>query len=235
MKDFFIDSITTNHLRLRFLNSKGLVVNKSLKEFTLNLEVNARLHVYLAGPDVFAPDPIKIGAEKKRLVTEAGHIGHFPMDPEFDSFGNNKETAYKIGAANEGLMKMSQVILANMTPFRGSSMDVGTAFEVGYMSYKYDSDPYVLIIGYYENECELNYAKRLTDLTYNGNVTIEEHGVLRGGDGMSLENFDLSENLMIPAAIHKTGGEIYMSFQEAVNNIQVLWNKKITSMAINLD
>ena len=204
-------------------------IKRSLDPARLS-DLNSKLHVYLAGPDVFTPDPIKIGAEKKRLVNEAGHIGHFPMDPEFDSFGNNKETAYKIGVANEGLMKMSQVILANMTPFRGSSMDVGTAFEVGYMSYKYDSDPYILIIGYYEGECNLNYAKRLTDITYQGNVILEENGVLRGEDGMSLENFDLSENLMIPAAIHKTGGAIYMSFHEAVNNIQVLWNKKMAAI-----
>lgn len=181
------------------------------------------LHVYLAGPDVFKPNPIALGTEKKQIVQLAGHIGHFPMDPELDGFGNNPETAYKIGKANEGLMKMCQVILVNMTPWRGSSMDTGTAFEVGYMSHKYDYDPNVLIIGYYEGDCDLNYIKRVA-----GDVTPDEHGTYRDEAGMSIENFGLSENLMIPAAIHKTGGEIYLSFQEAVNHIEPLWNRKIT-------
>ena len=193
--------------------------------------VDNQLHVYLAGPDVFKPDPIRVGQEKKQRVNEAGHTAHFPMDPELEGFSPTPETAYKIATANESLIKNSQVMLVNLTPWRGSSMDVGTAHEVGFMSCMYDFDPKheALIIGYYEGDWELNYAERVVAITYGGNVVTDEHGTMRAPTGDSIENFGLSENLMIPAAIKKTGGEIYPSFELAVENIQQLWERKFAT------
>ena len=43
------------------------------------------------------------------------------------------EQARRISRANEGLMRSCDALVANLTPFRGVSMDSGTAFEVGFM------------------------------------------------------------------------------------------------------
>ena len=185
-----------------------------------------KLHVYLAGPDVFKPNPMDVGKFKTKLLSEHGHIGHFPMDPELDDFAHNPETAYKIAMCNEKLMAQSQVILVNMTPFHGPSMDVGTAFEAGFMSHKANTDPAnVLIIGYYEGEYNSNFTQRVAQQVYRGQVSQKE-GRFIALDGYSIEHFGLSENLMIPGAIQKTGGRIYKSYEEAVANIQSLWQEK---------
>ena len=102
-------------------------------------------------------------------------------------------------------------------------MDVGTAFEAGYMSARADHDPRVLIIGYYEGQYELSYLNRVLG---SSATRPDEHGMYRDDEGMLVENFGLSENLMIPAAIEKTGGSIFLSFAEAVAHIGSLWQKK---------
>lgn len=35
---------------------------------------------------------------------------------------------------------------------------------------------------------------------------------------------------MIPGAIKKTGGEVFASIEEAINNIQSLWARKIANL-----
>jgi nucleoside 2-deoxyribosyltransferase len=58
----------------------------------------------------------------------------FPLDASLDLAGLAKaEQARRISAANEGLMRSCDLLIANLTPFRGVSMDAGTAFEVGFM------------------------------------------------------------------------------------------------------
>ena len=54
----------------------------------------------------------------------------------------------------------------------------------------------------------------------------DKQRVYRGDKGMLVESVGLSENLMIPAAIEKTGGSIFLSFAEAVAHIGPLWQKK---------
>lgn len=183
------------------------------------------LKVYLAGPDVFKKDPVQVGKEKKLALKKAGHVGKFPMDPEIKDFAHDKKTAYTIAKGNEDLMDSCQVILINMTPWHGPSMDVGTAFEVGYMKHKAKYTP-TLLIGYYEGEVQPDFTKRVAEMHYGGNVHFAENGDVTDKEGISLENFDLPENLMIAAAIHHTGGEIFHSFDEAVNNISRLWQLK---------
>jgi len=183
------------------------------------------LNVYLAGPDVFKVNPLEVGAQKKLALKKAGHNGKFPMDPEIKNFAHDQATAYAIAKGNEALMNSCEVILVNMTPWHGPSMDVGTAFEAGFMSALSQLKP-ILIIGYYEGELEKDFAKRVAAVHYNGNVDFAANGDVTDKTGVSLENFNLTENLMIGAAIQRTGGEIFFSFEEAVNNISKLWHQK---------
>eukprot|EP00759_Apiculatamorpha_spiralis_P044735 PhF_6_TR4163/c0_g1_i1/m.5591 len=90
---------------------------------------------YLAGPDVFFPNPIEVGNQKKLLCTQYGCIGSFPMDKDLDlsQYQTKQEMGFAISIANEHLMRSCDCIIANLTPYRGVSADVGTAFEVGFM------------------------------------------------------------------------------------------------------
>lgn len=81
--------------------------------------------VYLAGPDVFAPDA-QARAEKHKQWCIAH--GFEPLHPA-DGVAN---TARGIYDANIQLIQKADAVLANLNPFRGAEPDSGTAFEVGY-------------------------------------------------------------------------------------------------------
>src|SRR5206468_2274793 len=88
---------------------------------------------YLAGPDVFLPDPHTIAAEKKALCRTYGFEGLFPLDADLDLVDlEPRARGLSISAANERLIRSCDLLVANMTPFRGPSADVGTAYEMGF-------------------------------------------------------------------------------------------------------
>ncbi|MDD3371451.1 MAG: nucleoside 2-deoxyribosyltransferase [Alphaproteobacteria bacterium] len=178
------------------------------------------IHAYLAGPDVFYPNGKEIGEKLKARLAEAGIVGHYPFDNEIQ-FGDPAETANAIGKANEGLMLgcceagRFGIIFANMTPYRGPSMDVGTAFEVGFMSALAEVKDNILIIGYTEDP--RSFEERVINDYYKGQkITKDENGILRAPDTLEVEAYGGAENLMLTQAIHKTGGFIAKSLDEAV-------------------
>lgn len=92
-------------------------------------------YIYLAGPDVFRPTAKALGAAKKKLCSEFGYSGLFPLDNELNLEHLAPFNAgIEIYHANIALMNQADCIIANMTPFRGAGMDQGTAFEMGYMA-----------------------------------------------------------------------------------------------------
>jgi nucleoside 2-deoxyribosyltransferase len=150
--------------------------------------------IYLAGPEVFLPDARAIGAEKCRLAAEAGLEGAFPLDAQLnlDRLPPG-EQARRISQANEGLMRSCDAIIANLTPFRGVSMDSGTAFEVGFMQAL--GRP---LAGY--TNVTPDYAERTRAFQARGPTTMD-------GDraDLEIEAFGLAENLMIEVAIVSSG------------------------------
>lgn len=203
------------------------------------------IHAYLAGPDVFYPDSDRRGAEKKAALSTLGITGHYPLDNEVSMLEGETPAQFgrRIGALNEQMMlnccKPGQVgvILVNMTPWHGPSMDVGTAFEAGFMSALAKTRPNVVIVGYYENDkVEKSFFQRCVD-HFNGKI---RDGIKRMGGhevpvkldphGNSVENFGLEDNLMIPNAIHQTGGAVCYSFEEAAALAKTLAYKKILAM-----
>ena len=140
--------------------------------------------VYLAGPDVFFPNAIEIGNAKKRICAQYGFEGVYPLDANFDalfSLGSAGAMGHATFDLMVELMDSCDLVIANLTPFRGPSMDVGTAVEIGYMHGC--GKP---VFGYTNNVKD--YAERVEP------------------DDFMVESFGLVDNLMIEGPIYQTGG-----------------------------
>lgn len=155
-----------------------------------------RPRIYLAGPEVFFPNAVEQGTEKKRLCAEAGFEGVYPLDNEIADAGllAPEELARAISLGNERLMRSCDLLIANCTPFRGPSMDVGTAFEVGFM--RALGRP---VLGY--SNVAGDYAGRVRATPAEAQATWDHEA--RRAD---VEDFGLAENLMIAIAVMDAGG-----------------------------
>jgi nucleoside 2-deoxyribosyltransferase len=159
-----------------------------------------RPRIYLAGPEVFLPDAHGIGAEKARLAAEAGFEGLFPLDQSLTLDGlSPADKARRIYAADRDMMLACDLAIANLTPFRGVSMDSGTAFEVGFM--RALGKP---VLGY--TNVSDDYRLRAERFRARG---------IPAGDfdraDLMIEDFGLAENLMIEMAIIESGGTVVRS------------------------
>ncbi len=180
-------------------------------------------YVYLAGPEVFLPDPIGAGITKKQKIEELNQnqgwpfrlVGLYPMDNEISDFKPDFVTGIKIYDANIDLMDKADFITANMVRFRGPSMDVGTAFEMGYMAgvdkpvfAYYDAVPFygeAELPGLYRDKVKAHYP-----VSNDG-----EHDV----HGQSIENFQMADNLMMIGAMQSANGVIARDFETVIRQI----------------
>jgi nucleoside 2-deoxyribosyltransferase len=170
--------------------------------------------VYLAGPDVFLSSPIERGEALKAICAKHNLIGCFPFDNELanlepHSFG----LAHAIRGANMELIKSCDAILANMTPFRGPSMDVGTAYEMG-VGAALDK----IVVGY-TLDGGLGYVDKVHVWAGEKKLARGDDGHLRDVGGMAVEEFNrevggkgLVDNLMMACGIEK----LCLSEEEAV-------------------
>lgn len=151
-----------------------------------------RPRAYLAGPDVFLPDAVEVGERKKRICAERGLEGVFPLDKEHPPGGPDKRARGRaIFEGNCELMDSADLVLANMTPFRGIGMDGGTAFEIGYARARgMPVFGYTAAAGTY-----LERARRAG--------LAQDAGPPRDLDGLSIEDFDLADNLMLACAVRE--------------------------------
>ena len=151
--------------------------------------------VYLAGPEVFLCNAKEIGENKKALCRKYGFEGVFPLDNEVDAKGKSaRELGLCISAVNEDLIKTCDLIIANITPFRGPSADVGTAYEMGFAHALGKK-----VFAY------TNVAEPFTERTkeaLKGEVKRSSDGKLRDAQGMFIEEVDLTDNLMLDGCIH---------------------------------
>jgi nucleoside 2-deoxyribosyltransferase len=156
-----------------------------------------RARIYLAGPEVFLPDAVAHGARKVAACDASGFEGVFPLDAALDLRGLAKpEQARRISLANEALMRTCDLLIANMTPFRGASMDAGTAFEVGFM--RALGRP---VLGY--TNAVADYADRARAFRARGPAPED-----CDADAIAIEDFDLAENLMIEIAVIESGSRV---------------------------
>lgn len=156
------------------------------------------MKVYLAGPEVFFPNARDVLDKKIKLAREIGFDPVAPGDLEIPPARTKRELGENIYRIDEQLMKSSDAIIANLTPFRGLHADVGTVFELGYMCGR-GKPSYA-----YSNVVDSHFLRVLA--YYCGRVEVALDGRNRGTDGSLVEDFDMYENLMIDSAIAASGG-----------------------------
>lgn len=157
--------------------------------------------VYLAGPEVFLSNAKEIGENKKALCKKYGFEGVFPIDIEVDAEGKSPiEVGLCISGINENLIKSCDIVVANITPFRGPSADVGTAYEMGF------AHALGKRVFAYTNVA-VPFTER-TKKALNAKVKRSEDGRLRDSHGMFIEEVELTDNLMIDGCINASSGKL---------------------------
>ena len=155
------------------------------------------MNIYLAGPDVFLPDAAEIGRRKVEICARHGLNGRYPLDNPVDLTA--ADASLRIYKGLEAMMDECSVIIANLTPFRSPGADPGTVFELGYMAARgkfclgYSNDPDVY--------CDR--VRRFTTVT-------SRSGYLVDADGLSVEDFALSDNLMLMHALDLHGAPLVL-------------------------
>ena len=160
------------------------------------------LRAYLAGPDIFLPDADQWVERKKIVCARHGLTGVSPLDhptdepPAWTAFPDWR----RIAARNEALIRSCDLMIANLTPFRGPSADVGTVYEVGFM--RALGRP---VCGYATTATPFT-QRTLDHAAAHGGATTGADGFSRDAAGMVIEQFGLFDNLMIEAGILGSGG-----------------------------
>jgi nucleoside 2-deoxyribosyltransferase len=146
---------------------------------------------YLAGPDVFLPDAPAHAARKAAICASHGITALPPLNEDIDSLAAMEaHHAWRaIFAKDIEMMERADLVIANLTPFRGASADSGTLVEVGWFLGR--GRP---IFGY--SNSATPFAARSAALVAQVPDPVA---------GLAVEGFGLPDNLMIPGAV-ETGG-----------------------------
>lgn len=166
------------------------------------------MKIYLAGPDVFLPNPIAAGNRKKDLCKQYGFTGLFPMDNKIPS---GHKTLRSVGLAiyqgDIALMDQADCIIANMTPYNGVSCDIGTGFEIGYM--RGQQKP----IFAYSNISQGFFERQKSMFAYyvdSDNIYRDTH------TDMAFVNFNSVDNPMLDGAVdHTHNGIVFTPHKDA--------------------
>lgn len=146
--------------------------------------------IYLAGPEVFLPNALELGQRKKEICRRHGFDALFPLDQPPATPPETKELfALEVFDICVAMMRSCDLIVANFTPFRGVSMDVGTAVEVGFMfACGKPVYGYTNVAGHYGDRV----AEAFPDLS----------------ESELVEDLDLVDNLMCEGSIRRSRGVV---------------------------
>lgn len=159
------------------------------------------IKLYLAGPDVFVRDVAAVAAMRRSVCAQHGFVGVFPTEfVHLDSAQPPLAQGLAIYDALERGMRECDALVADMTPFRGPSMDVGTAFEIAYMralgrpvfAYSTTSEPFDARVAAH----------------FGGRTARRADGTLEGADTYAIEEFGMHENLMLDGCVRRSTGVI---------------------------
>jgi nucleoside 2-deoxyribosyltransferase len=145
--------------------------------------------VYLAGPDLFYPDAEERYGRLRAACKSAGMIGIAPNDGLILPVpASGKETAQRIYHHDMHMLTSCDLVLANLSPFRGPEPDSGTVFECAYTFAQG-----IPVAGYSVDGLTTagrHPLLRKVDFSSDGALLDRE-------DGGTVENFDLPANLML--------------------------------------
>lgn len=159
--------------------------------------------IYLAGPEVFLPDPLARAAVLKAVCAGLGAIGRFPLDNQDGVADANPDVmAANISRADEALVARCDAVVAHMAPFRGPSMDTGTAYEMGLAK-----GLGKLVVGYTTD------WRRFSEKVAVVTTLFSDGDWFRDADGLLCRDFGLIDNLMMV----KGAATVCSSFEEAVS------------------
>ncbi|MBS4045600.1 MAG: nucleoside 2-deoxyribosyltransferase [Alphaproteobacteria bacterium] len=153
--------------------------------------------LYLAGPDVFAPNAQARFAAMREACHSAGFEPLTPVDNALPANLQGQALAAFIKQANVELIRRCDAVVANVSPFRGPNMDPGTAWEIGFAEAL--GKPVILW-----SETGALLAERTP-----GNGSTDPQGWM-------VENFGLAENLMIAVNPHQVAPDFATALQRAV-------------------
>jgi nucleoside 2-deoxyribosyltransferase len=175
------------------------------------------MQIYLAGPDVFRPDPLGHGASLKALCRSHGADGLFPMDNQIPL--GTVDVPATIRALNMDMIHACDAIVANLAPFRGPSMDAGTAYEIGA-----GAALGRIVVGY--GASPRSYVDRVRAFHP---LTEDPDGTLRDPDGLAVERFHadgtpvhLIDNLMIAHGLDA----LCVTADQAIARAVALWHAR---------
>ncbi|MGE5547125.1 MAG: nucleoside 2-deoxyribosyltransferase [Solirubrobacterales bacterium] len=151
----------------------------------------SHLTVYLAGPAIFHPAAKALLDYLRETCSKHGLEAITPLDGTVSDVGEDAEAleqARAIRQANVDKIRVCDVVIACTSPFRGPGADAGTAWEMGYAEAL--GKP---VIPWCEDTNQ--YLARVPhDRDDDGRVFCLQHGML-------VEDFGLSDNLMLTAGI----------------------------------
>jgi nucleoside 2-deoxyribosyltransferase len=180
------------------------------------------MKIYLAGPDVFLQDPVSYGNSLKALCisVDPSIAGLFPLDnaiPAHLGFtATDAAKAAYIRSANMAMIHECDAVVANMIPFRGPSMDVGTAYEMGV-----GAALGKIVVGYAGDgpqgkAKEAPYIEKVRRHCGEANVARRQDGRLMDHEGWAVEEFDgLGDNLMVSCGADKMCGSVEEAIRAA--------------------
>lgn len=158
--------------------------------------------IYIAGPDVFERDSIAIGQYYVSLCKKYGYEGLYPLDNVVDFSQEKREVAQDIYEANVAMIDSADIVVANLSSFRGKEADSGTVWECGYAFAKGKK-----VYAYLDREG--SYKEQFTTQKKEGELFFDV-------DGKMIEDFDYPLNLMLACSIEKV---IHGSFEDLLKEL----------------
>jgi len=145
--------------------------------------------IYIAGPDVFEKDSIEIGKKLVSLCAEYGYVGLYPLDNVVDFSQSKHKIAKDIYEANIKMIQEADIVIANLSSFRGKEADSGTVWECGY-AHALAKDVY----GYLDRDGD--YIDQ-----FKSSEKFKQDGYESDEKGRLIEDFEYPLNLMLACSL----------------------------------
>jgi nucleoside 2-deoxyribosyltransferase len=147
--------------------------------------------LYIGGPDPTFPEASAHQEKKRALCSARGFVGVFPGDSVLVETEPSEAMAREIYADRVQRLRLADAAVLNLTPWRGPSCSVSTAFEAGFMA-ALGKPVFAYMNVQDEADAELR-ARVEQDL----GLQLDRRGVWRDGYGGEVEDFGLPEELML--------------------------------------